>query len=71
MSQETTTASGSDQERPAASGRPVVKIALVIVLAFFLTKPYWGKLSRREPPRQIFKVQGETMGTTWQATIID
>ncbi|MDO5308376.1 MAG: FAD:protein FMN transferase [Planctomycetia bacterium] len=67
MSDAQTDASAS---QPASKGNPLFKIVIVLVLAFFLVKPYLAKMHGQNPNAQVFHVHGLTMGTSWKAIVV-
>lgn len=48
----------------------IIRAVLILGLVVFMVKPYLDKPRSDDGALQTFKVRGETMGTTWHATIV-
>lgn len=57
-------------EQESSKGGVVIRALLILALVVFLAKPYLFKEETTKDTRQLFKIHGVTMGTTWNASVI-
>ena len=57
-------------EQESSKGGVVIRALLILALVVFLAKPYLFKEETTKDTRQLFKIHGVTMGTTWNASVV-
>lgn len=59
----------AEKSKNGSSFGTLVRVAIILALAYFIVKPYLEKPKEEGAAPQTFKITGETMGTTWNASI--
>ena len=57
-------------EQESSKGGVVIRALVILALVVFLAKPYLFKEETTKDTRQLFKIHGVTMGTTWNASVV-
>ncbi len=64
------TAQQDAQEQESSKGGVLIRALVILALVLFLAKPYLLKEETVKDARQLFKIHGVTMGTTWDASVV-
>ena len=59
-----------EPQKKSSTYGTIVRAVLIVALVYFMAKPYLDKPREDASARQTFRIHGQTMGTTWNASIV-